>query len=108
MGRPTSPGRWPGLTGHGPSGRQEDLVLSFLPALLLALFAGYAGTFVGGATATGAIRGHLALGLVVLAFAGRAGGLSDPLGLGSAGRYLPVALLVSALASGFASPVPRA
>jgi len=76
--------------------------------LLLALFAGYAGTFVGGATATGAILGHLALGLVVLAFAGRAGGLSDPLGLGSAGRYLPVALLVSALASGFASPVPRA
>jgi O-antigen ligase len=80
----------------------------FLPALLLALFAGYAGTFVGGATAAGAILGHLVLGLAVLGFAGRDGAPSDPLALGQAGRYLPVALWISALASLLASPVPRA
>lgn len=80
----------------------------FLPALLLALFAGYAGTFVGGATAVGAILGHLVLGLLLFGFGGRSGALADPLALGSAGRYLPIALGISALASLFASPVPRA
>jgi hypothetical protein len=103
------PGRWPGLTGHGPSGRKGagDL-LPFLPALFLALFGGYAGTFVGAATATGAILGHLTLGLAVLAFAGRSGASFDPLGLGTRGRFLLGALAISVLVSLFASPVPRA
>ena len=111
LGAPlASPGRWPGLMGHGPSGRKSvgEGLLPFFPALLLALFSGYAGTFVGGATAAGAIFGHLALGLAVLGFAGRSGAVVDPLGLGSAGRFLPIALWISALASLFASPVPRA
>ena len=82
--------------------------MPFLPAMLLALFAGYAGTFVGAATAGGAIIGHLAIGLAVLMLAGRSGALADPLALGPTGRYLPVALGISALASLFASPVPRA
>lgn len=80
----------------------------FLPALLLALFAGYAGTFVGGATAYGAMLGHLALGLLLFVSGGRSGAFTDPFGLGPAGRFLPFALAFSALASLFASPVPRA
>ncbi len=86
----------------------KDRLLPYLPALLLALFAGYSGTFVGGATAAGAMVGHLALGLTVFGFAARAGSPLDPLALGKSGRYLPVALAISALASLFASPVPRA
>ncbi|MEP7009806.1 MAG: O-antigen ligase family protein [Acidobacteriota bacterium] len=86
----------------------SDRFLAWMPALLLALFAGYAGTFVGGATAAGAILGHLAIGLAVFGFAGRVGAPFDPLALGKSRRYLPVALAISALASLFASPVPRA
>ena len=84
-----------------------DRLLPLVPALLLALFAGYAGTFVGAASASGAILGHLALGLLLLAFAGWAAS-ADPLGLGPTGRYLAFALALSVLASLFASPVPRA
>lgn len=82
--------------------------MPYLPAFLLALFAGYAGTFVGAATASGAMLGHLALGVLLLVFGGRSGALADPLGLGSTGRLLPLALALSALASLYASPVPRA
>ncbi len=85
-----------------------DRLQPFLPALLLALFAGYAGTFVGGTTAYGAILGHLALGLLVFGFGGRSGQGSDPLALGPAGRFLPAAWVLFAVASLLASPVPRA
>ncbi len=105
-----TPGRWPGLTGHGPSGRKNsgERLRPFLPAFLLALFAGYAGTFVGAATGAGATLGHLALALVLFTLGGRPGLSSDPLGLGARGRFLLAALALSALASLFASAVPRA
>jgi O-Antigen ligase len=88
------PGRLPGASW-----------LEFLPALLLGLFGGWAGTWIGGAGWAGSATGEavlLALGLGAgLAF-------SDPLRLGRAGRVLPVALWVTAFASLLASPVPRA
>ena len=65
-----------------------DRLLPGVPALLLALFAGYAGTFVGAASASGAMVGHLALGLLLLAFAGWAAS-ADPLGLGPSTRSSP-------------------
>ncbi len=81
--------------------------MPYLPALLLALFAFWAGNFVQGATGLGAIAGHAALGVVLILLGGRGGAFTDPLRLGRAGRFLPFAALVAAVASPLASPVPR-
>ncbi len=76
-----------------------------LPAALLLLFSGWSGTFFEGAGGGWALAGHLAL----LAFVGVFGRLwPDPLRLGRGGRLLLLALGASAMASFWASPVPRA
>ncbi len=74
-----------------------------LPAALLLLFSGWAGTFHAGAEARWALAGHLAL----LIFAGVFGG-PGALRLGRGGWLLLAALAVSVLASHLASPVTRA
>jgi putative inorganic carbon (HCO3(-)) transporter len=80
-------------------------VLAYVPALLLALFALWSGTFAGGAGAWAAIAGHAALLSTALLAADDA---LDPLRLGRAGRLLPAALWIAVLASALASPVARA
>ncbi len=75
------------------------------PALLLALFGFWCGTFRGAAAWPQAALGPAVLLLVALAGARSA---VDPLGLGRAGRLLPWAAFAAALASWSASPVPRA
>jgi O-antigen ligase/polysaccharide polymerase Wzy-like membrane protein len=78
---------------------------ALLPAFLLALFAGWCGTFFGGATAAGAAAagGGLLATLLWLGAPGR-----DPLRLGRAGALLPPALWAVAAASAWTSPVARA
>ena len=76
-----------------------------LPAGLVALFGFWCGTFPGGASASGAVAGQLAvLGCLVLA----AGRWEDPLRLGGARRLAPQLLVVAVFASMWLSPVPRA
>jgi O-antigen ligase len=77
----------------------------FLPALLLALFGLWCGTFAWGATFPGWTAACVAL-LGSLLWAGA--DWKDPLRLGAAGRFLPLALWVAVAASGWASPVSRA
>jgi hypothetical protein len=79
-------------------------VAHLLPALLVALFAGWCGTLPGAAGAWGAAAGQAAA--IGAALAGARSW--DPLRLGRAGRLLPAALLVAVLASWWASPVERA
>lgn len=78
---------------------------ALLPALLLALYASWCGTFHGGATFSGAVGAHLAL-LGAVAWIGPS--WRDPLGLGRAGRLLPAALLLTVAAGAWLSPVSRA
>ncbi len=73
-----------------------------LPAALLLLFSGWAGTFYEGACGSWSLAGHLALLAFVAAF-GRLG-----LGLDRTGRLLLLGLYASVLASWLTSPVPRA
>lgn len=77
----------------------------FIPALLLALFAAWSGTYDLGTTAAASSAGLLALAGTLL-FLGSP--RRDPLGLGASGRLLPLALWISAAVSLWASPVPRA
>jgi hypothetical protein len=77
----------------------------FLPALLLALFGLWCGTFEQGATFAGWTAACAAV-LGILLWAGT--GWKDPLRLGAAGRFLPLALWIAVAASGWASPVSRA
>ncbi len=85
--------------------RPLDLLRPHLPAALLLLFSGGAGTFITGAEAQWAIAGHL----VVLIFVSTLGSLwPDPLRLGRIGNLLLVALALSVLASHLTSPVTRA
>ncbi|HVS00596.1 MAG TPA: O-antigen ligase family protein [Thermoanaerobaculia bacterium] len=77
----------------------------FLPALLLALFGLWCGTFEQGATFPGWTAACAAL-LGTLLWAGA--DWQDPLRLGAAGRFLPPALWIAVAASGWASPVGRA
>lgn len=75
------------------------------PAAALAVLAGGAGTFTGGASAAGAAVGHA---VVLAAALYAAGSWRDPLRLGWHGRWLTAALGVAVLASWAASPVARA
>ncbi len=78
--------------------------LSWLPALLLALFAFYSGTFAG----TGFLQVLLGtVGLLLFSLLGWPY-WRRPLGPGPALRLLPLALLVAVFGSWWASPVPRA
>ncbi len=77
--------------------------MPYAPALLLLLFAAWAGTFEGAASAVGATAGTAVL-LVALAWTGLR---LDPLGLGRTGRYLVAGLLVVLAASAWTSPVTR-
>ena len=77
----------------------------FFPALLLALFAAWSGTYDLGTTAAASSAGLIALAGTLL-FLGSP--RRDPLGLGASGRLLPLALWISTAASLWASPVPRA
>jgi hypothetical protein len=77
----------------------------FVPALTLALLAAWCGTLQGGVTAAGSTAALVAL-VAVLAVLGAP--WRDPLGLGRAGRLLPLALWLAAAASWWASPVRRA
>jgi O-antigen ligase len=77
----------------------------FFPALLLALFAAWSGTYDLGTTAA-ASSGSLVALFGTLLWIGSP--RRDPLGLGPAGRLLPLALWISMAASAWASPVPRA
>lgn len=79
------------------------MLVPHLPAALLLLFTGWAGTFHVGAEAHWTLAGHLALWL----FAGLFGGPSV-LRWGRGGRLLLAALAISVLASHLASPVTRA
>jgi O-antigen ligase len=76
-----------------------------LPALLLALFGAWCGTFAWGAAAPASTAAAVLL-LGTLAWIGAP--WRDPLRLGTAGRLLPAALWIAAAASAWASPVPRA
>lgn len=78
---------------------------AILPPLLLALSAAWCGTFAGGATAAGSAAAGASL-LGILLWTGPS--WRDPLRLGPAGRWLPLALWAAALASGWVSPVRRA
>lgn len=77
----------------------------FAPALLLALSAAWCGTLAGGATFPGSAAAAASL-LGLLAWIGTP--WRDPLRLGRAGRWLPVALWAWAAVSAAASPTPRA
>lgn len=77
----------------------------FFPALLLALFAAWSGTYDLGTTAAASSAGLIALAGMLLWIGSPR---RDPLGLGPAGRLLPLALWISTAASTWASPVPRA
>ena len=77
----------------------------FAPALLLALSAAWSGTLAGGATFPGSATFALSL-LGLVAWIGTP--WRDPLRLGRAERWLPVALWAFAAVSAAASPVPRA
>ena len=76
-----------------------------VPALLAALYAGWCGNLLGGATAAGSATALAALLLVLVAFAGS---LRDPLRLGSAWGWAPLGLWIAVAASSWRSPVPRA
>jgi O-antigen ligase len=76
-----------------------------LPALLLALFGAWCGTFAWGASAPASAA---AVVLLLGTLAGIGAPWRDPLRLGAAGRLLPAALWIAAAASAWASPVPRA
>ncbi|MEM7354912.1 MAG: O-antigen ligase family protein, partial [Acidobacteriota bacterium] len=80
-------------------------VSAHLPACLLALFAGWTGTFAGGAWGDSAALGHGAL-LVFVALYGRLG--AAPSELGRRGGWLLAAFGTSLLASYLLSPVERA
>jgi hypothetical protein len=79
--------------------------MSLLPALLLACFAFWSGTFPGSASFP---AGAVGQGLVLAAALLGAGSWRDPLRLGPSGRWLPWALFAAVALSLFASPVPRA
>ncbi len=100
--------RWSSRPGIGagiraPGGCTVSSALA--PALVLALFGLWSGTFYGGAGGAAQLVG--AATLIVFAV-GLGGGVADPLRLGRRGRFLPPALWVATLASLIASPVPRA
>lgn len=76
-----------------------------LPALLLALFGAWCGTFAWGASWQGSGAAALSL-LVALAWMGAS--WRDPLRLGGTGRLLLLAVWIAAAASAWASPAPRA
>ncbi|HEX3552043.1 MAG TPA: O-antigen ligase family protein [Thermoanaerobaculia bacterium] len=76
-----------------------------VPALLLALFGAWIGTFAWGAAAPAGAAAAVSL-LATLFWIGAP--WRDPLRLGSAGRLLPAALWLAVAASAWASPVPRA
>jgi len=76
-----------------------------LPALLLALFGAWCGTFAWGAAAPASTAAMILL-VGTLSWIGAP--WRDPLRLGTAGWLLPVALWIAAAASLWASPVPRA
>ncbi len=80
-------------------------VISLAPALLLALFGAWCGTFAWGATAAASATAMISL-LGILFWIGAP--WRDPLRLGSVGRLLPAGLWIAAAASAWASPVPRA
>jgi O-antigen ligase len=77
----------------------------FIPPLLLALFGAWCGTFAWGPAWQASAAGTLAL---LGALSWIAPSWQDPLRLGRTGRLLPWALWISAAASAWASPVPRA
>ncbi len=79
--------------------------MSLLPALLLACFAFWCGTFPGSAAFPAAPAGE---GLVLVAALVGAARWRDPLGLGRAGRWLVAALIAASALSLWASPVARA
>ncbi|MEM7051482.1 MAG: O-antigen ligase family protein [Acidobacteriota bacterium] len=75
------------------------------PVALLAVFTGWCGTVVGGASAAGAVIGHL---LLLLAALPAVAAWRDPWDLGAGGRWLLAAFLVAVAASAGASDLPRA
>jgi O-Antigen ligase len=76
-----------------------------VPALLAALFAGWCGNLLGGATAAGSTTALAALLLVLIGFAGSC---RDPWRLGRVWGWAPVALWLAVAASAWRSPVSRA
>jgi hypothetical protein len=79
--------------------------MALLPALLLACFAFWCGTFPGAAAFP---AGPLGQGLVLAASFFGAFAWRDPLGLGRSGRWLAAALLAAVALSLWSSPVGRA
>lgn len=89
------------------------LSLALVPATLLAVFAFFCGTFDAVSSTAAIVRAVCLLGMAGLAvFAvrprARKEAWTDALGLGRAGRWLPLSIYGVALASCWASPVPRA
>lgn len=82
--------------------------MAFLPPLLLLLFGAWAGTFAAGATFAGSATGQAVLLGTVVGAAARDPYRFDLWGLGRAGRWWLPALGIAAVASWWASPVPRA
>ena len=80
-------------------------LVSLAPALLLALFGAWCGTFAWGASSAASVTAAVSL-LGTLFWIGAP--WRDPLRLGTAGRLLPAGLWIAVAASAWASPVPRA
>ncbi|MEA2602322.1 MAG: putative inorganic carbon ((-)) transporter [Acidobacteriota bacterium] len=80
-------------------------LVGLAPALLLALFGAWCGTFAWGATSAASATAAVSL-LGTIFWIGAP--WRDPLRLGTAGRLLPAGLWLAATASAWASPVPRA
>lgn len=79
--------------------------MGVVPALLAAVFAGWCGNLLGGATATGSAA---ALAALLLALAAFAASFKDPWRLGSVWGWAPLALWLEVAASAWRSPVSRA
>ena len=111
VGRQAAAGREAGAEpGDGGVGRPVPRSFArpawaLAPSVALAVVGGWAGTFEGGAAASGAATLHAVLLIAALAVAGS---WRDPLLLGRRGRFLPAALWVLVAASCWASPVSRA
>jgi len=89
------------------------LAPALLAPALLTLFGVWAGTFYGGAGWAGSVTGQVVLLALALGWGTRPGTeldplRLDPLRLGRAGRWWLAALMATAVASWWVSPVPRA
>src|SRR5258707_12685609 len=94
-----------GRPGDGRyNGHRMSAWVGLIPPLLAALFGGWCGNLLGGATAAGSCA---ALAALLLTLAACGGPWRDPLRLGRVAALAPPALWGAVAASALASPGPR-